>query len=58
MWNGQASPHSAPDCGQITQEIERISGLDLVSVCLEAHVELDGLGSDIVEALDRGRACT
>jgi hypothetical protein len=32
MRNGRASPLSAPDGGQIAQEIERISGLDLAGV--------------------------
>jgi hypothetical protein len=32
MRNGRASPHSAPDSGQIAQEIARISGLDLAAV--------------------------
>jgi Protein of unknown function (DUF2924) len=32
MRNGRASPQSAPDDGQIAQEIERISGLDLMRV--------------------------
>ena len=32
MRNGRTSPPSAPDDGQIAQEIERISGLDLAGV--------------------------
>jgi hypothetical protein len=32
MRNGRASPHSAPNNGQIAREIQRISGLDLVGV--------------------------
>jgi hypothetical protein len=32
MRNERAAPHSAPDDGEIAQEIERISGLDLAGI--------------------------